>query len=89
MKTAHDVQHTHTNMLSKTRDEYTTRDRSINVDTNKETGDVTMEVTLFSPVADRVFDRLTEEERLLWSEEFFNGTNAPVIKNYKLLRHGH
>ena len=83
------VKHTHTNMLSKTRDEYTTRDRSINVDTNKETGDVTMEVTLFSPVADRVFDRLTEEERTLWAEEFFNGTNAPIIKNYKLLRHGH
>lgn len=83
------VKHTRLNTPSKIRDEYTTRDRSINVDTNKETGDVTMEVTIFSPVADRVFDRLKEEERTLWAEEFFNGTNAPIIKNYTLLRKGH
>lgn len=76
-------------MLGKTRDEYTTRDRSINVDTNKETKEVTVEVTLFSPIADRVFDRLKEEERNDWAKEFFDGENAPLLNNYTLLRKGH
>ena len=83
------VKHTQLDTFSKIRDEYTTRDRSINVDTNKETGDITVEVTLFSPVADRVFDRLKEKERNDWVEEFFDGVNAPIIKSYTLLRKGH
>lgn len=83
------VIHRKTDMLSKTRDEYTTRDRSINVDTNKETKEVTVEVTLFSPVADRVFDRLEDEERKEWANEFFDGENAPLLNNYTLLRKGH
>jgi len=83
------VKHAQLNTPSKIRDEYTTRDRSINVDTNKETGNVTIEVTLFSPVADRVFDRLEDEKRKDWVEEFFDGVNAPIIKNYTLLRKGY
>jgi hypothetical protein len=57
-------------MMAKTRDEYLTRDRSISVDTCKNTGEVTASVTLFSPIADRVFDRLSDEERTAWAEEF-------------------
>ena len=65
------VIHRKIDMLGKTRDEYSTRDRSINVDTDKETGDITIEVTLFSPIADRVFDRLNQKERKKWAAEFF------------------
>jgi len=83
------VKHTQTNMMSKTRDEYLTRDRCVSVDTCKNTGEVTASVTLFSPVADRVFDRLTDEERMSWAEEFFNGTDGPLLQDYTLLRHGH
>jgi hypothetical protein len=83
------VKHTRTNMMAKTRDEYLTRDRSISVDTCKNTEDVTVQVTLFSPVADRVFDRLSDEERTAWAEEFFNGSDGPLLQNYTLLRHGH
>ena len=83
------VKHTYREMLTYTRDEYTTRDRSINVDTNKETKDVTVEVTLFSPIADRVFDRLDKESRSAWAEAFFDGKNAPLIPSYTLSRKGH
>jgi hypothetical protein len=83
------VQHTQLNTPTKIRDEYTTRDRSINVDTNKETGNITIEVTLFSPVADRVFDRLDDEKRIEWAKEFFDGKNAPSIENYTLIRKGY
>jgi hypothetical protein len=83
------VNHTQLNTFTKIRDVYTTRDRSINVDTSKETGDITVEVTLFSPVADRVFDRLEEKQRNEWAQEFFNGENAPLIQEYKLVRKGY
>ena len=83
------VKHTQLKTFTYTRDEYTTRDRSINVDTNKETEEVTVEVTLFSPIADRVFDRLDEEYRQEWLKGFFNGEIAPIIPSYTLLRKGH
>ena len=83
------VIHRKIDMLGKIRDEYSTRDRSINVDTDKETGNVTVEVTLFSPIADRVFDRLNEKERKKWANEFFDGENAPLLNEYTLLRKGH
>ena len=83
------VQHTRREMLAYTHDEYTTRDRSISVDTNKETKDVTIEVTLFGEMPDRIFDRLDDEKREEWVKGFFNGENAPIIPSYTLLRKGH
>jgi|MEHZ01.6.fsa_nt_MEHZ011657644.1_21 hypothetical protein len=83
------IKHTQTDMLVKTRDEYLTTDRAIIVDTNKESRAVTIEVTLFNPLADRCFDRLVEEKRNEWVDEFFNGENAPMITDYKLVCHGH
>jgi hypothetical protein len=82
-------QHTQTNMLGKTRDRYLMIDREVTVDTDKETKAVTVEVTLFNDMADRFFDRLKEEERIQWVNEFFNGENAPMIADYKLVCHGH
>jgi hypothetical protein len=64
-------------------------DREVTVDTDKETKAVTVEVTLFNDMADRFFDRLKEEERIQWVNEFFNGENAPMIADYKLVCHGH
>lgn len=83
------VKHIKFETLTKTRDEYSTRDHSINVDTNKKTGSVTVEVTHFTPMADRIFDRLPEETRLEWVEAFFNGENAPIISSYTLVQKGH
>jgi hypothetical protein len=83
------VKHIKFETLTKTRDEYSTRDHSIIVDTNKKTGSVTVEVTHFTPLADRVFDRLPEEKRLEWVEAFFNGENAPIIPSYTLVQKKH
>ena len=82
-------QHIQTDMLEKTRDQYLMHDREVTVDTDKETKAVTVEVTLFNDMADRFFDRLKEEERIQWINEFFNGETVPVIKDYTLLKHGH
>ena len=82
-------QHTQTNMLGKTRDQYIMIDREVTVDTDKETKAVTVEVTLFNHLADRFFDRLEEEERIQWVNEFFNGETVPMIKDYTLVCHGH
>lgn len=82
-------QHTQTDMLGKTRDHYLMLDREVTVDTDKETKAVTIEVTLFNDMADRFFDRLKEEERIQWVNEFFNSETVTAIKDYTLLSHGH
>lgn len=76
-------------MLTCQRDEYLTRDRSITVDTDNKTGDITIEVTLFGTVAERCFDRLDEDDRCKWVNGFFNGTTAPRIREYNLVKKGH
>ncbi len=88
-KTTQKLKHTQTNMMGKTRDEYLTSDRSIIVDTCKNTQDVTVEVTLFNPVADRFFDRLPEEKRDEWAKGFFNGKDGPLLNHFAFSRHGH
>jgi len=82
-------QHTQTKMLGKIRDKYLMIDREVTVDTDKETKSVTVEVTLFNDMADRFFDRLKEEERVQWVNEFFKGETVTAIKDYTLLKHGH
>jgi len=89
MKKEQAIKHTQTDMLNKVRDEYLTTDRAIIVDIDKESQEVTIEVTLFNPLADRCFDRLVEEKRNEWVDEFFNGENGPMFRDYKLIRHGH
>ena len=82
-------QHTQTDMLGKKRDQYLMLDREVTVDTDKETKKVTVEVTLFNETADRFFDRLKEEDRTQWLDEFFNSDDIPMIRDYTLLKHGH
>ena len=85
MKKEQAIKHTQTDMLNKVRDEYLTTDRAIIVDIDKESQAVTIEVTLFNPLADRCFDRLVEEKRNEWVDEFFNGDNGPMFRDYKLI----
>jgi len=75
--------------LNSTQDEFITRDRSITVDEDNKTGDITIEVTLFGTVAERCFDRLAEDDRRKWVEGFFNGANAPRIREFTLIKKGH
>ena len=76
-------------LLTGVKVEYITRDRSISVITDNSTGATTIEVTLFVPVADRVFDNLNEDKRRAWVNEFFNGVGAPRIREYTLIKKGY